>query len=107
MNSVNFQKFLLDTNAVIALTQQESSDDKKVVIKIASLQKNTKLYISILSIYEMEYGAAHASESITIDKTKLAIQLLKTEDKITILPLTMQGAQIFGERTLSHHQSNW
>jgi predicted nucleic acid-binding protein len=45
----------------------------------------------------MEYGAAHASEQTITEKTKLAIQLLKIEDKITILPLTMQGAQIFGE----------
>jgi hypothetical protein len=49
MNSEHFQKFWLDSNAVMALTQQ-----------------------------------------------KLAIQSLVIEDKITILPLTIQGAKIFG-----------
>ncbi|MDM8561179.1 type II toxin-antitoxin system VapC family toxin [Candidatus Parabeggiatoa sp. HSG14] len=82
---------------VIALTQQKSIDDQKLATRIASLKKETKLYISILSIYEMEYGAAHASEQTIAVKTKLAIQSLKIEDKITILPLSMQGAQIFGE----------
>jgi len=101
MNLEHFHKILLDSNAVMALTQQESIDDQKFVLKVASLKKSTKLYISILSIYEMEYGAAHAPEPEIAERTKLAIQSLVIEDKITILPLTIQGAQIFGERTVS------
>lgn len=45
----------------------------------------------------MEYGATHAPEQELTDKAKLAIESITTEDKITILPLTKQGAQIFGE----------
>jgi hypothetical protein len=45
MNSEHFQKFWLDSNAVMALTQQESIDDQKVVLKVASLKKSTRLYI--------------------------------------------------------------
>jgi predicted nucleic acid-binding protein len=97
MNSAHFQKFLFDSNTVIAFTQKESIHYQEIASKIAGLNQDAKLYISILSIYEMEYGAAHAPTPAIAHKTRLAIQSLKTESEITILPLTLQGAQIFGE----------
>ena len=97
MSSYNFQNFLLDTNAVIALTRPDSLEFKQIAPRIASLHPDAKLSISILSIYEMEYGAAHASMPEIARKAKGAIQRLDAENQITILPLTMLGAKIFGD----------
>ncbi len=89
------KKYLLDTNAVSSLTQEHSNDYEKISAKVASLEG--ELYISILSIYEMEYGAFHADNPDIAHQARLAIQLIKDEDEITILPLTEAGAEIFGE----------
>jgi predicted nucleic acid-binding protein len=89
------KKYLLDTNAVSSLTQEYANDYDKISAKAASLEG--ELTISILSIYEMEYGAFHADDPDIAHKAKLAIQLIKDEDEITILPLTEAGAKIFGE----------
>ncbi len=89
------KKYLLDTNAVSSLTQEHANDYDKISAKAASLED--ELYISILSIYEMEYGAFHADDPDIAHKARLAIQLIKDEDEITILPLTEVGAEIFGE----------
>jgi predicted nucleic acid-binding protein len=91
----NQKKCLLDTNAVSSLTQEHSEDYEKISAKVESLE--VKLYVSILSIYEMEYGASHADDPDIAHKARLAIQLIKDEDEITILPLTEKGAEIFGE----------
>ena len=45
----------------------------------------------------MEYGAYHADDPRIAGKAKLAIELIKAEDEITILPLSEKGAEIFGE----------
>ena len=89
------KKYLLDTNAVSSLTQEHANYYDKISTKAASLEG--ELYISILSIYEMEYGAFHADDPDIAHKARLAIQLIKDEDEITILPLTEAGAEIFGE----------
>ena len=91
----NKPKCLLDTNAISSLTQEHSNDYEKISAKVESL--DVELYVSILSIYEMEYGASHADDLNIAHKARLAIQLIKDEEEITILPLTKKGAEIFGE----------
>ncbi len=86
-------KFLLDTNAVSSLTQEHSDEYDKISSKVNSLD-DAELYTSILSIYEMEYGASHADDPYIAHKARLAIQSIK--DEIIILPLTEKGAEIFG-----------
>ncbi|EDN71368.1 PilT-like protein [Beggiatoa sp. PS] len=90
------KRYLLDTNAVSALTQEHAGDYQKIAAKVASLEE-AELYISILSIYEMEYGAFHANDPEIAHQARLAIQLIKDEDEMTVLPLTEAGAEIFGE----------
>jgi predicted nucleic acid-binding protein len=101
------KKFLLDTNSVSSLTQEHAKDYEQISLKVDSLDDDAELYISILSIYEMEYGASHANDPDIAHQARLAIQSIKDEDEITILPLTEEGAKIFGELKEQYRKRNW
>ncbi len=50
------RKFLFDTNALSSLTIEGNYGHEKMLSKMSYLNDNDKLFTSVLSIYEMEYG---------------------------------------------------
>ena len=89
------RKFLFDTNALSSLTIEGNDGHEKILSKMSELNDNDKLFTSILSIYEMEYGMRHAKDESLIQQMKLAIESVKNE--FQIVPLTEIGAKIFAD----------
>jgi predicted nucleic acid-binding protein len=97
------KRYLLDTNSLSSLTKSHDSHHEKLLSKVSAMDDNVELYASIISLYEMEYGACHAKEPELIAATREAIQYIKdtdeneTENGIKLYGLTKNGAKIFGE----------
>ena len=93
-------KFLLDTNAIIHLSKINAEHHEKIKTKM--LEKafqvvDIKFGISIVSLYELEYGVAHTNNEKIIFESKRIIKSIKEDKEITIFSLTEVGAEIFGE----------
>lgn len=99
------KKYLLDTNSLSSLTKNHDKHYDKLISKVESLDDDVELYASIISLYEMEYGASHAKIPKLIQEAREAIQYIKDadenknedENRIQICNLTKKGAEIFGE----------
>lgn len=99
------KRYLLDTNSLSSLTKSYDTHHDKFISKVNALNDNVELYASIISLYEMEYGAAHAKIPELIQEAREAIQYIKDadtnenqeENRIKLYALTKQGAEIFGE----------
>jgi len=92
--------FLLDTNAIIHLSRRKAEHHEKIKAKILSKAFQTndvKIGASIVSLYELEYGMAHADNKEIASESRLVIESIKNDKEITIFSLTEKGAQIFGE----------
>ena len=85
--------YLLDSNIVSYFADRKSPHHEAVTEKIASLQNEDTLSASILLLYENEYGIANASPTVA---KKLQATRQKIIDHLEILPLSVQGAKIFG-----------
>jgi len=91
--------FLLDTNAVIHLSRKEAEHHEKIKAKMLekALQVDIRISISIVSLYELEYGVAHTNNEEIISESRRIIESIKKDREITIFSLTEAGAEIFGE----------
>jgi len=90
---MNKKYFLLDTNTLSSLTKSHDTHHDKLVSKIDALNDDAELYASIISLYEMEYGAFHAKELELIQEAREAIQYIKDADEIKLGDLTKKGHQ--------------
>jgi len=89
------KKFLFDTNTLSALTQKYADHHVKISSKVYSLNDDDEVYVSIVSLYEMEYGAKQANNTNMANEMLLAIESVKNH--FTILGLTEKGAKIFAD----------
>ena len=87
--------FLLDTNTLSSLVQKYANYHTIISSKAASLNDNDEIYVSIVSLYEMEYGAKHAKDIKMANEMRTAIESVKKN--FNILGLTENGARIFAE----------
>jgi predicted nucleic acid-binding protein len=97
------RKFLLDTNTVSALTQKHADHHATIALKASTLGNDDEMYISIVTIYEMEYGAVHAQNSKTAQEMWTAIEVVK--NSFVILGLTTNEAKIFAQLKERYRQS--
>lgn len=88
-------RFLPDTNTLSSLMQKNASHHAIFSAKFSSLHEEDEVYVSIVSLYEMEYGARHAKDADTENEMRLAIESVK--NSFTILNLTEEGAKIFAD----------
>jgi predicted nucleic acid-binding protein len=86
-------KYLLDTNIIAYLADRDSIYNQAVVNHFTQLQDDDIVAISILTLYELHYSIANASE-ISTAVTALKQQLCES---LEIIPLSQTGAKIFGE----------
>jgi len=102
------KNFLFDTNSLSSLLKRHDEHHYKLTSKIKNfdfIDEDVKIYASILSIFEMEYGAAHATNPRLVEEARAAINFLKDQEAkkdtkevmIELLPLTIMQAEIFGE----------
>jgi len=88
------KKYLLDTCALNALKKPYAEGHIQHVRKLSSLDNDDKVYVSILSIYELEYGASHTHNLQLANETRQAIQSIRYEFEIISVPA--EGGEIFG-----------
>jgi len=85
--------YLLDSNTVSDLYNRSSPLHEPIRRHLATLTDEDNVYISILTLYEMEYGCANAPDDKQI-AIRRQIQLL--QEDFRLLPLHPKAAFIFG-----------
>ncbi len=86
-------KYLLDSNIVSDFYDKFSTGYPKISQKLSSLADTDGVYISILTLYEFEYGWANAPDK---KKTVIKQKIAEVQQDFEILPLSPRGAQLFG-----------
>jgi predicted nucleic acid-binding protein len=86
-------RFLLDSDSLSDLYEPDTSGHAAIGPRFASLQGSDQVFISILAIYEAEYGCANAPES---KKASIQKWILEIQEDFEVLPLTLEAARLFG-----------
>ncbi len=87
-------KYLLDSDIVSDFYEKESVGHAQISAKISSLADSDTLSISILVIYEAEYGCANAVEK---KREIIRKRITAAQADFGILPLSSEGATIYGD----------
>ena len=87
------KKYLFDSDSISDLYDQSSKGHLKIFEKLSSLKDTDDVYISILTLYEFEYGYANAP-----DEKKIAVRkkIEDTQKDFEVLPLLSEGSKLFG-----------
>jgi predicted nucleic acid-binding protein len=85
--------YLLDSNTVSDFYDKFSSGHPQIANQLLSLQSDDSVYMSILTLYELEYGFANAPEE---KKAVVRQKLTDAQKDFEILPLSKSGATLFG-----------
>jgi predicted nucleic acid-binding protein len=97
-------KYLFDSNIVSYLQDSESPFYEAVSEKLELLNNDDEVMISILTLYEHQYGMSYA------DDRQLKERLEKVKNTILqlfyIMPLSINGAEIFGEIKASYKRNS-
>lgn len=88
------QNYLLDTNIITYLQDQNSEFHPLVKARLSCLHDDDVVYVSALSFYEIEYGIAISDK----EDTKRLFTMMKQaiQRDFPILPFTEKGSEIFG-----------
>lgn len=91
------KKYLIDTCGVSALKKPNADYHAQYVSRLSLLDDSDEVYVSMVTIYEMEYGARHIRNKYPnmALEMELAIQSIKNE--FQILNLTHEAAKIFAD----------
>jgi len=68
------KKYLLDSDIITYLEEKNSPLHAPVISRLARLSDDDEVYISVLTIYEMQYGIAFVKEEPGKHKKFLAVQ---------------------------------
>lgn len=94
--------YLLDSDILTYLEQQDSLWHKPVAQRLSQLDDSDKVLISIISFYEMQYGVSWANENERIS-LRQAIDALAS--RFQVVGLSRQGARIFGELKAAYRRA--
>ena len=87
-------KYILDTNTITHAIETRSPFHVLVNSHLSLMKADAELYISILSLYEIEYGIALATRE-EVKQILTSLKFLALE-YFPVLPLPEEGARIFG-----------
>lgn len=88
------EKYLLDTNIVTYLYQKSYPMHAVVKEHLLNLPHEHEVYVSVLSIYELEYGASVTENNRIKDMFNSMKDSVR--QKFKMLPLPADGSAIFG-----------
>lgn len=88
-------KYLLDSDALTALGDPQNEDYKTITSFLSDLGEDAAFYISMLTVYEMEYGIAAFTTEEGKQKTRIAVESFKRN--LPTINLSFEDAQIYGE----------
>ena len=94
-------KYLLDTNIASYSVDKQSHYHRAVIGRLSQLADNDTAHLSVLTLYETEYGVILAPDDKR-DKVIAARDLLKS--LFPTLPITEQGSTIFGRLKASYRE---
>ena len=87
-------KYLLDSETVSSFYNEADEHYEDINSKIMALSDDDEVYISVLTLYELEYGRANAPD----DKvSKLRDQTQLAQSDFIILAVPLMGAELFGD----------
>lgn len=86
--------YLLDSNIVSSFYDKYSAGYHEISSKLLSLNDADSVSISILTLYEMEYGYANAPGEM---KSILRQKINEVQQDFDVLPLSANAAGLFGE----------
>ncbi|MBV6340585.1 type II toxin-antitoxin system VapC family toxin [Candidatus Magnetobacterium casense] len=85
---------MLDTNIVAYMEDIFSLFHKPAIKKLSEIPDTSIIYVSLLTLYEIEYGIALLGR----DKSNILSVLKKSvKNNFPILPLTEKSTEIFGD----------
>lgn len=87
-------KYLLDTDIVSYLSDPKFPHHEIILLKIRSLPDEDEVFISILTLYELEYGVSCGTPDLVAMLSETEKMLL---NRFPVIPLSRAGAKIFGE----------
>lgn len=86
--------YLLDSDSLSDLYDTSSAGHPRIARRLESLDDLDVVFISILALYELEYGYANAPED---RKPAIRQRISALQEDFVVLPLTLEGARVFGE----------
>jgi len=87
-------RYLLDSDILSDLYESSSAAHDNILRRIASLKAEDSLSVSILVLYELEYGLANARAE---KKSILRQRIKNVQTRFSVLELSLDAAQIFGQ----------
>ena len=86
--------YLLDSNTISELYDSSAAQHATISKHISALSNQDQLCISIVSLYELEYGWANAPDE---KKPALRQAITDIQADFGVLALSAQGANVFGD----------
>ncbi len=86
-------RYLLDSDIVTDLYDRLAANHPKIAGRLASLDDGDEVCISILTLYELEYGLANAPAD---KRDAIRKKIAEAQNDFAVLPLSSVGAKEFG-----------
>ena len=87
-------RYLLDSDIVTDLYDKSAANHPSIVARLASLDDADEVCISILTLFEFEYGLANAPAD---KQDALGRKIIEAQSDFEVLPLSADGAGHFGD----------
>jgi len=86
-------RYLLDSDSLSDLYEPSSPGHRSIARRFTTLADSDLVFVSILAIYELEYGYANAPDE---RKPVIRQRISSLQSDFSILPLTPEAARVFG-----------
>jgi predicted nucleic acid-binding protein len=86
-------RYLLDTDSLTEFYEPASSGYLSITDRVASLPNRDLVFVSILSVYELEYGYANATDDL---KPVIRKRISTAQKDFVFLSLLPEAARVFG-----------
>jgi predicted nucleic acid-binding protein len=86
-------RYLLDSDSLSDLYEPNSPGHRSITRRFTALADSDLVFVSILALYELEYGYANAPDE---RKPIIRQRISSLQDDFSILPLTAEAARVFG-----------
>lgn len=86
--------YLLDSNTLPDFYDRESSGHGAIFRQLSVLSDHARVLMSVLSLYEFEYGYANADDAL---RPSIRAKITEAQEDFEVLPLSREGASFFGE----------
>ncbi len=90
-------KYLLDTDAIAFLYDDKREENSQIIAKLETLKDDDIIFVSILSLFELEYSFANTNDCEKKKQIHDTIDDIKYDSFFNILSINTETARIYGE----------